>query len=201
MIRTRGVIRAMMVAVYAAGLLTRSAATLPAQQADSRTTSAAEHRLLERYEGHLTPADGGFSVTLYHDGTASAEWTRQSGAAVHYSGAYSGADGNYRIKLTPAAGQTGAKETLSITSQSTGGMVKADYAEGAAVHRDANSLRLMEVDSGDVKLKSTKAGSGRSAAGRSANRRSRGASSRAAAARARRAMNRAARTSRHRINP
>jgi hypothetical protein len=77
-------------------------------------------------------------------------------------------------------------------------MVTGQYSEGAASRRAASSLKLMEVDSGNVKLKSTSATARRSNANRTSRR---GRSSRSAAARARQALNRARRAAGRRINP
>lgn len=171
--------------------------------------AAADHRLLERYEGHLASADEGFSLTLYHDGTASADWTRQSGSPLHYAGTYSGSDGNYRLKLTPKAEVSGAAEPLTLTTRGMGGMMTGQYAEGGGALRAVSSLRLMEVDSGGVKLKPSRAAGARSAhssrapRGRSARRTNSGSyrAAKSAVARARRALNRAGRSSGRRINP
>jgi hypothetical protein len=188
------------VAVCAAGMLFGMASIAFAQQSGIRSSASSDHRLLERYDGHLTSGDGGFSLTLNHDGTASSDWTRPNGTVSHFAGSYTGTDGNYSVKLGSKSGEAAAADALSLTTRSTGGMVTAQYAEGARVKRNADSLRLMEVDSGDAKLKSTRAGTSSRASSRH-NSRSSHSAARAAATRARRVMSRAPRAAGTTIHP
>ena len=117
-------------------------------------------RPMERYEGHLIAGDVGFNLRIYHEGKASADWSRSAGQTLRYTGTYTGEEGNYVTKLTLQPSSSGPTP-LTLTVRSLGGMVTGQYVAAGTAPRSAQELRLMEVEAGDVKLH----GSRRSASG------------------------------------
>ncbi len=128
-------------------------------QGNGQSGTAGGSHVMERYEGRLLANDVSFVLRINRGGSATADWDRSSGATHHYEGSYTGEDGNYSVKLTLHSSETApgsGPARLNLTLRSLGGMVTAQYAAGAPPVRDAVALKLMEVDAGDVKLKSSR---------------------------------------------
>lgn len=108
---------------------------------------------MERYDGHLIPGDGGFTLRVNHGPTATATWSRTVGTA-SYTGTYTGEEGNYSVSLTRAQGAPlGLPETIKLTLRSTGGMVAGTYISATTpAARQIAELRLTEVDAGNIRL-------------------------------------------------
>jgi hypothetical protein len=104
----------------------------------------------ESYEGHLMLGDLSFRLHMLRGGTVKAEWARSAGRTLSYTGAFTGEEGNYAIKLTQAPGDSvSGPSPISLTMRSLGGMVSGSYAAGSdPLKRDVAQLKLMSVDAG-----------------------------------------------------
>jgi len=156
---------------------TNSSAIQTRAKGTATTPAPAANRVIERYEGHLLPSDISFGLKLFAGGLATADWSRATGTALHYAGTYTGTEGNYAIRLALDPPSNVGPTPLTLTMRSIGGMVTAQYSTASGAPRDAQSLKLMEVDAGDLKLRGTSANASRNGQGRAgnaSNRRNRG---------------------------
>ncbi len=113
------------------------------------TPSSPKVALLEAYTGHVRANDVGFEVRLNKDNSATATWNPALGEASHWSGTYTGEDGNYLVKLQETSGSNpvGAK-SLTLYMRGLGGEESAEYTtDVSSVKRPLSDIKLSEIGS------------------------------------------------------
>lgn len=135
----------------AGGSAAGSSPTRPQQ--NGNVTRAAQRNLnqgktAEEYTGHLMEGDVSFSMKLFDDQTATADWASTPEKSSHFTGTYTGTDGNYVVKLTRSTGdnQLSAKG-LTLVTRGLGGMETGTFTTDASTaKRNIAELKLSSVE-------------------------------------------------------
>ncbi len=138
---------------------TTSAKSKPDKSQPAKTKP--DHSEMETYQGHLVQGDQGFTLQLNHYNTASLAWTDDTGMTVNFIGTYTGENGNYIVKLTPNNPPRNSRTTpFTLFMQGIGGEETAAFSPNKSTARlKVPSIKLMEVDGGNIKLHPPKQGS------------------------------------------